>query len=164
MLSVEQVKELVGELHDPIVDVPIKETGGIVEVSVKEEKEHISVKIAIAKMGGQPQLDLQMEIVDLLKDNGAKTVGIRFDELSEETLEKFKGIMEEQTIEGLLSKDNPVEFIAVASGKGGVGKSTIAVNLAVSLARQGKKVGLVDADIYGFSVPDMMGIQEKPDF
>ena len=139
MLSVEQVKELVGALHDPIVDVPLKETGGIVEVSIKEEKEHVSVKVAIAKLGGQPQLDLQMEIVDLLKENGAKTVGIRFDELSDEALEKFKGIMEEQTIEGLLSKDNPVEFIAVASGKGGVGKSTVAVNLAVSLAREGKK-------------------------
>ncbi|RXY88759.1 chromosome partitioning protein ParA, partial [Salmonella sp. 3DZ2-4SM] len=163
MLSVEQVKELVGALHDPIVDVPLKETGGIVEVSIKEEKEHVSVKVAIAKLGGQPQLDLQMEIVDLLKENGAKTVGIRFDELSDEALEKFKGVMEEQTIEGLLSKDNPVEFIAVASGKGGVGKSTVAVNLAVSLAREGKKVGLVDADIYGFSVPDMMGIQEKPE-
>ncbi|SUM34346.1 chromosome partitioning ATPase [Staphylococcus gallinarum] len=61
-----------------------------------------------------------------------------------------------------MSKDNPVEFIAIASGKGGVGKSTVAVNLAVSLAREGKKVGLVDADIYGFSVPDMMGIDEKP--
>lgn len=163
MLSVEQVKELVGALHDPIVDVPLKETGGIVEVSIKEEKEHVSVKVAIAKLGGQPQLDLQMEIVDLLKENGAKTVGIRFDELSDDALEKFKGVMEEQTIEGLLSKDNPVEFIAIASGKGGVGKSTVAVNLAVSLAREGKKVGLVDADIYGFSVPDMMGIQEKPE-
>ena len=163
MLSVEQVKELVGALHDPIVDVPLKETGGIIEVGIKEEKEHVSVKVAIAKLGGQPQLDLQMEIVDLLKENGAKTVGIRFDELSAEALEKFKAVMEEQTIEGLLSKDNPVEFIAVASGKGGVGKSTVAVNLAVSLARQGKKVGLVDADIYGFSVPDMMGIQEKPE-
>ena len=163
MLSVEQVKELVGALHDPIVDVPLKETGGIIEVGIKEEKEHVSVKVAIAKLGGQPQLDLQMEIVDLLKENGAKTVGIRFDELSAEALEKFKAVMEEQTFEGLLSKDNPVEFIAVASGKGGVGKSTVAVNLAVSLARQGKKVGLVDADIYGFSVPDMMGIQEKPE-
>ncbi|QDR65810.1 Mrp/NBP35 family ATP-binding protein [Mammaliicoccus sciuri] len=163
MLSVEQVKELVGALHDPIVDVPLKETGGIVEVSIKEEKGHVSVKVAIAKLGGQPQLDLQMEIVDLLKENGAKTVGIRFDELSDDALEKFKGVMEEQTIEGLLSKDNPVEFIAIASGKGGVGKSTVAVNLAVSLAREGKKVGLVDADIYGFSVPDMMGIQEKPE-
>ena len=43
-----------------------------------------------------------------------------------------------------------------------MGKSTVAVNLAVALAREGKKVGLVDADIYGFSVPDMMGIDERP--
>lgn len=55
-----------------------------------------------------------------------------------------------------------IEFIAVASGKGGVGKSTVTVNLAVALARAGKKVGLIDADIYGFSVPDMMGIEEYP--
>jgi ATP-binding protein involved in chromosome partitioning len=52
--------------------------------------------------------------------------------------------------------------IAVASGKGGVGKSTVAVNLAVSLALDGAKVGLLDADIYGPSIPLMMGIDEKP--
>lgn len=164
MLTKEQVQELVGEIKDPIINVPLSETDGIVNISIKEEIDHVSVKLAMAQLGGQPQLDLQMKVVQTLKNNGAKTVGIRFEELPPEVVEKYTGKKKEepQTIEGLLSKDNPVEFIAIASGKGGVGKSTVAVNLAVSLAREGKKVGLVDADIYGFSVPDMMGIEGKP--
>lgn len=52
--------------------------------------------------------------------------------------------------------------IAIASGKGGVGKSTIAVNLAVALAKEGAQVGLIDADVYGPSIPLMLGIKDKP--
>ncbi|EHR85849.1 Mrp/NBP35 family ATP-binding protein [Staphylococcus epidermidis] len=164
MLTVNQVKEIVGALKDPIIDVPLKESEGIVDVSIKDNIDHVSVKVAMAQLGGQPQLDLQMAIVKALKENGANTVGIRFEELPGEVVERYigKGSEKPKTIEELLSQNNSVEFISIASGKGGVGKSTVAVNLAVALAREGKKVGLVDADIYGFSVPDMMGIDERP--
>lgn len=160
MLSTKEVEELLGKINDPVLNVPFSETEGIVEVKIKEEKEHISVKLAIGRLGGQEQLDLQMKVVDLLKENGFATVGIRFEELEDDLINEHRG-NEASPIESQFS-DGKTEFISVASGKGGVGKSTVSVNLAVSLAKAGKKVGIIDADIYGFSVPDMMGIVDKP--
>jgi ATP-binding protein involved in chromosome partitioning len=58
--------------------------------------------------------------------------------------------------------DGATQVYAVASGKGGVGKSTVAANLAVALARTGKRVGLLDADVWGYSVPQLFGIRRNP--
>jgi ATP-binding protein involved in chromosome partitioning len=93
---------------------------------------------------------------------GVEKVSVKFDVMTDEQREKLRAKL------GIASKE-PVSivnfakrFIAVSSGKGGVGKSTVTANLAAALARKGHMVGLLDADVYGFSIPRMLGVSGQP--
>jgi ATP-binding protein involved in chromosome partitioning len=97
-------------------------------------------------------------IVNQLKKdfNGLKNVNLNILTKSTPTVSTHKDAKKDQILPGVKNT------IAIASGKGGVGKSTVAVNLAVALAKDGASVGLIDADIYGPSIPLMLGLTDKP--
>lgn len=88
----------------------------------------------------------------VLRLPGVKSVDIKI----EAEVPKGRGVGDKQSVPGVRN------IVAVSSGKGGVGKSTVAVNLAVALAQRGARVGLMDTDVYGPNVPIMVGVNEEP--
>lgn len=161
MLTEDQVMSILKKVKAPDLEQNIVDLGLVRDLRISAG--NVSIKIAVAQSGSPEQLQVQQEIVRALKEAGAETVGLRFEELTEQELAQIRGQNPAQAnVPSILAPQSKTVFIAVTSGKGGVGKSTVTVNLATALQRLGKRIGVIDADIYGFSVPDMMGIDERP--
>ena len=165
LISREQVQEILQPLRDSETGQSLMELQRIRDIVVKER----TVRLSVTYSNEEQREQLDAQIRELLQAIGAEDIHIRMRPLENKASQEpdnreklTKGHAAGMQNNKLLNPESGVHFIAIASGKGGVGKSTVTVNLAASLARQGKKVGQIDADIYGFSVPDMMGIEEGP--
>ncbi|WP_035453771.1 Mrp/NBP35 family ATP-binding protein [Alicyclobacillus herbarius] len=164
MVDERQIREALRDVEDPEIHKSIVELEMVRNITIQGT--HVAVEIALT-IGGCPlRTTIEQAVREkLLALDGVESVDVRLSTMSEEERAKFaaklRGPQREQKVPPLLQPDAGVEFIAVASGKGGVGKSTVTANLARALAHQGVKVGVIDADIYGFSIPSIFGIKKQ---
>lgn len=161
----EKVTEALATVNDPEINKPITDLGMVRSIDISDDG---AVRVGIdLTIPGCPLKDKIGSDVRAAvgRVEGVSSVSVEFGAMSTEQREalgeKLRGGVAEPEIPftkpGCLTR-----VYAVASGKGGVGKSSVTANLAVALSEQGLKVGVVDADIHGFSIPRMLGVENPP--
>ncbi|NLW13436.1 MAG: Mrp/NBP35 family ATP-binding protein [Trueperella sp.] len=163
--SIEEITTELAKVIDPEIKRPITELGMLRSVDIDDAgKVVVGIDLTTA---GCPLRDTitsdTQNAVSVLEGVTAVEVvmGVMNDEQKAELRKTLRGGQAERIIP-FSQPGNLTRVYAVTSGKGGVGKSSMTVNLATSLAQQGLSVGVVDADIYGFSIPQMMGVNTPP--
>jgi ATP-binding protein involved in chromosome partitioning len=163
--SVEQVTQALAGVNDPEIHRPITELGMVKGVDVGPDGT-VRVDVWLTVAGCPMRETITREVTAAVsKLDGVSRVRVELDVMSEE---QRKGL-QSQLRGGKPERENPfskdtslTKVYAVASGKGGVGKSSVTVNLAAALAASGQRVGVLDADMYGHSVPRMLGVTGLP--
>jgi ATP-binding protein involved in chromosome partitioning len=163
MVSESAIREALVAVIDPELRKSVVELDMVRSVDVRGAD--VDVTIALTVAGCPMKADLESQVrrhVGAVA--GVEAVGVSFDVMTPEQRSALRqrlqggGSQQQKTV--TIGKRTRV--VAVASGKGGVGKSTLTANLAAALAAGGDEVGVVDADIYGYSIPRMLGITRRP--
>jgi ATP-binding protein involved in chromosome partitioning len=163
--TVEQVRSALATVQDPEIRRPITDLGMVKDVVVHPDG---AVDVAIyLTVSGCPLRDkiTQDTTAAVRQVSGVSNVRVTMDVMSDEQRTELRRSLRGDSAEPVIPFAQPgslTRVYAVASGKGGVGKSSVTVNLAVAMAERGLSVGVVDADIYGHSVPRMLGTTARP--
>ncbi|WP_088818298.1 Mrp/NBP35 family ATP-binding protein [Kytococcus aerolatus] len=165
--DLEAIHRALGTVQDPEIRRPITELGMVDTVQLSEtDPGHVTVRVLLTVAGCPLKSTIERDVTNAVQGvEGVSGVtvdlGVMDDDQRAQLKQTLRGGQAEREIP-FQRPDNMTRIYAVASGKGGVGKSSVTVNLAAALADQGLKVGVVDADIYGFSVPRMLGVEHQP--
>jgi len=159
------IHEALSRVQDPELRRSLTELEMVRNVEVSDAGE-VAVLIALTVPGCPLKAKIEGDITaELRRVEGVTGVRVAFTHMTEQERgalsTRLRGGAEARERKGL-AIDNRTRVLAIASGKGGVGKSSLTVNLALALRAQGHEVGVVDADIYGFSIPGMLGIDQRP--
>ena len=158
------VREALSRVEDPEIGRPITELNMVKSVSVTGNDVAVEIYLTIAgcPMKSTIESNTRAAVEDI---EGVGTVTVTMEAMSDEQRrelkKKLRGGQAEPEIP-FAKPDSTTRVFAVASGKGGVGKSSMTVNIAAALVQKGLKVGIVDADIYGHSVPNLLGCTDGP--